>query len=402
VSRSAERLRSGRAWDDFCEVLRIAGHAMERWGLEPSELERAEWYRFVTRLVRNGLERFVENREPTRPRLRDASWRSSINVQSPDQDHLMCEFDAARDYRIHGRRGGAPYFVIAVWSAAQPSEPGAQDWAARGFEGLREFDPATLRTTGFLASPDIRFEADGRFEVVLSQRPQPGNWLKLEPDNVGVLIRMVYSDRSRQAPPELQIERLDGVRPRPVQAGEMADGLAIAAQEVLGYAELVRAWWQDNLGQRPNRLRYSQATYLSNGGVADRHFAFGTWQKAADEALVLEFAPPECEHWIFQLCNLWQENLDCYEEKQGYVTRFTSRHEPDGSVRLVVADRDPGVGGNWIDSYGHTRGIMGLRLIRTQSPPPVVLHRVKLDALARTGFAGLDPREAIHSGELTA
>jgi hypothetical protein len=68
----------------------------------------------------------------------------------------------------------------------------------------------------------------------------------------------------------------------------------------------------------------------------------------------------------------------------------------------VVADRDPGVGGNWIDSYGHTRGIMGLRLIRTQSPPPVVLHRVKLDALARTGFAGLDPREAIHSGELTA
>lgn len=401
MSRSAERLRSGRAWDDFCEVIRIAGHAMERWGLEPSDLERAEWYRFVSRIVRNGLERFVENREPTRPRLRDASWRSSINVQSPDQDHLMCEFDAARDYRISGRRGGAPYFVIAVWSAAQPAEPGAQDWAPRGFEGLAEFDPATLRTTGFLASPDIRFEPDGRFELVLSQRPHPGNWLALEPDNVGVLIRMVYSDRSREAPPELRIERLDGVRPQPVQAGEIADGLAIAAQEVLGYAELVRAWWQDNLGQRPNRLRYSRATYLSNGGVADRHFAFGTWQKAADEALVLQFTPPECEHWIFQLCNIWQENLDCYEEKQGYLTKFTCRREPDGSVILVIADRDPKIGGNWIDSYGHTRGIMGLRLIRTQAPPPVVLHRVKLDALASGGLAGLDSRDAIPSGELT-
>jgi hypothetical protein len=402
LSRSAERLTTGAAWDDYCEVIRLAGHAMERWGLEPSDLERAEWYRFVTRLVRNGLERFVENREPGRPRLRDASWRSSINVQSPDQDHLLCEFDAARDYRISGARGGAPYFVIAAWSAAQPAAPGARDWAPLGFGALAEFDPATLRTTGFLASPDIAFAADGSFSVVLSQKPHPGNWLKLEPDNVGVLIRMVYSDRARQAPPALRIERLDGERPRPVEPGEIADGLAIAAQEVLGYAELVRAWWQDNLGQRPNRLRYSRATYLSNGGVADRHFAFGTWEKRRDEALVLRFTPPECEHWIFQLCNIWQENLDCYEERQGYVTKFSARREPDGSVVLVIAERDPGVGGNWIDSYGHARGIMGLRLIRTEQPPPVTLHRVSLEKLAAGGLAGLRTGDAIESGEVSA
>jgi hypothetical protein len=402
VTRSAERLRSGAAWDDFCDVIRLAGHAMERWGLEPSDLERAEWYRFVTRVIRNGLERFVENREPGRPRLRDASWRSSINVQSPDQDHLLCEFDAARDYRITGQRGGAPYFVIAAWSAAQPAEPGAQAWAPSGFEGLKVFDPATLRTTGFLASPDIAFDAQGNFTVILSQRPHPGCWLKLEPDNVGVLIRMVYHDRARQAPPELRIERLDGVGPEPVRPGEIADGLALAAQEVLGYAELVRAWWQDNLGQRPNRLRYSRATYLSNGGVADRHFAFGTWEKRPDEALVLRFTPPECEHWIFQLCNLWQENLDCYEERQGYATKFNAKHEPDGSVALVVADRDPGIGGNWIDSYGHARGIMGLRLIRTTRPPSVTLQRVSLERLARDGFAALAGEPAIESGEITA
>jgi hypothetical protein len=322
-------------------------------------------------------------------------------VQSPDQDHLLCEFDAARDYRIRGQRGGAPYFVIAAWSANQPAEPGAQDWAPRGFASLKEFDPATLRTTGFLASPDMQFEPDGRFEVVLSQRPHPGNWLELAPDNVGVLIRMVYHDRAREAPPRLTIERSDGARPRPVEAREIADGLALAAQEVLGYAELVRAWWQDNLGQRPNRLRYSRATYLSNGGVADRHFAFGTWERRADEALVLRFTPPECEHWIFQLCNVWQENLDCYEERQGYTTKFTSRREPDGSVVLVIAERDPGVGGNWIDPYGHLRGLMGLRLIRTQQPPPVALHRVSLDALARTGLAGLPAQDAIASGEIT-
>ena len=45
-------------------------HATERHGTE--------------RLTRNGFERFVENSEPERPRLRDAPWRGSINVQCPD------------------------------------------------------------------------------------------------------------------------------------------------------------------------------------------------------------------------------------------------------------------------------------------------------------------------------
>jgi hypothetical protein len=353
--------------------------------------------------VRNGLERFVENCEPDRPRLRDTPWRQSINVQCPDQDHLLSEFvDGSHEYRIHGHRGTVPYFVMAAWSAKQPADLGERDWARRGVDALKEFDPATLQTTSFLMSDDIRFDADGHFEVVLSQYEQAGNWLALRPDSVGVLIRVVYHDRSKEAPPQLRIERLDRPRPRPLRADELAAGLAKAGQGAVAYAELVRAWWQDNLGQRPNRLRFSRQTYLSNGGVPDRHFAFGTWQKAADEALVLQFRPPECEYWIFQLCNLWQENLDNYEDGQGYVTKFTARPEPDGSIRIVISERDPGIGGNWVDSFGHSAGIMGLRLIKTSETAPVTLHRVPLRELERSGFAGLAPEAAIRSGELTA
>ena len=66
--------------------------------------------------------------------------------------------------------------------------------------------------------------------------------------------------------------------------------------------------------------------------VADRHFGFGTWDLPADKALVLEFTPPECEYWIFQLCNMWQENLDNYEDGQGHVTKFTEKPKTDGSI----------------------------------------------------------------------
>jgi hypothetical protein len=404
MNDSARRLASGRAWDDFCETVRRAGHLIERFGEEVDELDRAEWYRFLTRLMRNGFERYVENCEPERPRLRDAPWRQGINFQSPDQDHLLAEFvDGRHDYRITGIRGSIPYFVIAAWTAKQPPDVGARDWAERGTDGLAEFDPATLTTTGFLTSDQLVYDADGNFEVILSrQRPAgAGNWLPITADCVGLLVRVVHHRRGETLGPVLHIARLDGAAPRPIRPAEMSDALAKSGQAVLGYAELVRRWWQDNLARRPNRIRFSRAVYLSNGGVPDRHHGFGTWEKSADEALVLCFTPTACDYWIFQLCNIWQENLDCYEDGQGYVTKFTAVHEEDGSVRVVVADTDPGLSGNWVDPYGHAHGGMSLRLIKAQGePPPVTLYRVKLAALARGGWAALTTATAIESGEV--
>ncbi|MGE8318153.1 MAG: hypothetical protein ACN6O3_05350 [Comamonas sp.] len=405
AGQAKERLLAGQAWDDFCETIRRAGHMVDTFGAEANELDRTEWYRFLTRLMRNGFERFVENCEPQRPRLRDACWRQSINFQSPDQDHLLAEFvDGSHSYRIRGNRGTLPYFVMASWSARQPQDIGARDWAPRGVAGLAEFDPAMLTTTGFLPSDAIDFDAEGNFEVILSQEQPAGgaNWLRITPDCVGILVRTVYHRREQTVAPCMHIERLDGTTPRPLQASEMSDSLAKAGQAVLGYAELVRSWWQDNLSRHPNRIRFSRAVYLSNGGVPDRHHGFGTWEKAAGDALIIQFTPPACDYWIFQLCNIWQENLDCYEDGQGYVNKFRARYEPDGSVRIVVADEDPGIGGNWISSFQHVHGGMSLRLIKTAGEPPsVTLHRVAAATLQRLGFACLDADSAIISGEVT-
>jgi hypothetical protein len=398
-----QRLLRGEAWEDFCETLKIAGRIVDRFEDEPSEQDRAEWYRFLTRLTRNGFERFVENCEPDRPRLRDAPWRQSINVQCPDQDHLMCELESGEhDYRIRGNRGTLPYFVMAAWTAPQPPVPGATDWAPKGVAGLAELDPTNLTTTSFLMSDDIDFDARGDFEVIASGTPRERNWLPLAPDSTGILIRTVHHDRAKETPPTMEIERLDDPHPRPIRPEEVSNGLAKTGQTVLGYAELVRAWWQDNLSQRPNEIVFSESTYLSNGGVLDRLHGFGCWRKSRDEALVVRFVPNPCEYWILQLCNLWQENLDVYEDGQGYITKFTAHHEPDGSVLAVIADEDPGVGGNWIDSFEHEKGVFSLRLIKTEGGPKIKIHRVPLDGLRSAGTACLSDIPAIESGDVTA
>jgi len=400
-----ERLLSGRAWDDFCEQIRRVGHMVNEFEGTADALDKVEWYRFVTRLIRNGFERFVENCEPERPRLRDAPWRQGINFQSPDQDHLLTEFpDGSHDYRITGNRGTIPYFVMAAWTARQPADVGARDWAQRGIQGLEEFDPATLRTTGFLQSDAIHFDAEGNFEVIVSkEKPADGkDWLPITEDCVGLLVRTVYHERGKTVPPTMTIERIDNPAPRPADAELIAGGLAKAGQLTLAYAELVRSWWQDNLGKRPNRIRFSRAVYLSNGGVPDRHHGFGTWECGRDEALVLSFMPVACDYWIFQLCNIWQENLDNYEDGQGYIQKYTARYEPDGSIRIVIASEDPGIGGNHIDPFGHGHGGMSLRFIKTAGdPPPVTLHRLPLAALREKGLSALDDVEPIMSGEIT-
>jgi hypothetical protein len=70
-------------------------------------------------------------------------------------------------------------------------------------------------------------------------------------------------------------------------------------------------------------------------------------------------------------------------------------------VRIVVAEEDPGTGGNWIRPFGHVHGGMSLRLIKTAGEPPAVtLHRLPLALLREQGLAALATVAPIRSGEV--
>jgi hypothetical protein len=407
-TRAAERLLSGRAWDDFCESLRKTGHMIEKFGDGVTELDRTEWYRFLTRYVRMGFEHYVECSEPTRPRFHEMTWRQSINFTSPLQDHLFADFvDGAADYIIEGNRGTLPYFVIASLEHDAPADFAAQDWAARGVHGLKELNPALLKTRGAIQSTQIRFDAQGNFRLIVSQnKPASGeDWLPITAGSSMLLMRGVYAKRAGTVPARMRIARLDNAKPQPIDPAFLSAALAKAAQMTLAYAELARGWWQDNLATRPNSVRFDEALYLSNGGVQDDRFhGFGAWAREADEALIVKFTPIHCDFWTFQLCNIWQENFDNYEEGQGYVYKDGAKLEADGSVLLIVADSDPGCGGTWIDPYGHTHGGWSFRLIKTYGklPPPVFTWKVKLANLKRDGLAAMESQQPIVSGGVVA
>ncbi len=52
----------------------------------------------------------------------------------------------------------------------------------------------------------------------------------------------------------------------------------------------------------------------------------------------------------------------------------------DGSVRLVITHRDPGLP-NWLDTAGHSRGTMCLRWIRADHHPDPVTRVIPISEL---------------------
>lgn len=404
TKKASERLLSGRAWDDFCDTLKQTGHMIEQFGDSANELDRTEWYRFLSRYVRMGFEHYVECSEPARPRMHEMTWRQTINFTSPLQDHFFADFpDGSADYVITGNRGAMPYFVIASLAFGGPEDFAERDWAPAGVEGLKEFNTALLKTQGAIESGAITFNEAGDFRVVVSkEKPADGSdWLRSTPDTTMLLCRAVYTTRAGTAPMTMRIERLDGAPPRPIDAAFLSGALAKAGQMTLAYAELARAWWQDNLVTRPNTVRFDEALYLSNGGVQDDRFhGFGAWECGEDEALVVRFTPIPCDFWTFQVCNIWQENFDNYEEGQGFIHKGSAHIGADGAVTLVVAHRKPQTDGTWIDPYGHAHGGWSFRLIKTggKLPPPVYTWKAPLADLEREGLDLLDRFEPLVSG----
>jgi hypothetical protein len=82
---------------------------------------------------------------------------------------------------------------------------------------------------------------------------------------------------------------------------------------------------------------------------------------------VVEGRFPRC---AFANLVLWNKQLAAFEYRDRRVSlnRAQTRLEPDGSYRIVIAHRDPGVP-NWLDAAGHREGIMFWRFLLPEEKP---------------------------------
>ncbi len=359
----SKSLMSGESWEAFCDTLKSAGQTILAEGQPSTPLDRAEGFRYLSRLTRAALETFVEYSDPLAPVLnRPVHETAKIGADNPDNFYQHATISGAHEYLITGKRNTIQYLDFATQSAGVAGTGDSQ----RG---------------GHLDTGGLEMDKEGRFTIQISCEEKPGNWLRMTPDTTALIVRQTFADRESEIPADLTIERIGGDgKPTPLTPEALDEGLKQAAGLVVSCAALFSSWAQGFQNHTNELPEFDEAISMGAGGDPNICYYHSYWSLAPEEALVIEVTPPECEAWNFQLDNHWMESLD-YRFYKIHVNKHTAVYEDDGSVRIVVAHRDPGVP-NWIETAGHNQGTMCFRWIRAEEHPQPRCKVVKLSELS--------------------
>jgi len=361
----AERVVTGKSWEDFCDQLKTAGAALLYPGAPVDPFQQAEGLRYLTRLTRAGLEAFVEYNDPAFPVLRRMVHETvKMGADNPDNHYFNAQISGNYEYRISGMRNTVHYLGFFTQNG---------NYGTTG----------TMTPCGKLEHSELELMPDGSFEIILSKIRRGKNWLKIEDETGLVIVRQTFSDRSIEVPAELYIENLDGRRvPDAITPASIDEGLKTASLFVAG-APLLFARWAKGFQKHTNQLPLFDPS-ISNeaGGDPGIFYYHSSWKLASDEALVINVKPPACDSWNFQLNNWWMESLD-YRYFHVCINKAASVCNKDGSITVVVAHQDPGTP-NWIETAGHKEGTMCWRWYRLapgENPVTPSCRVMKVDEL---------------------
>ena len=113
--RHEERILNGTTWNDLLDRLRDAGQVIQREGSPTSAFDRAEGYRYLTRILRAALQTFVEHADPLAPVLqRVVHETAKMGADNPDNYYLNAAISGEHRYRIWGDRGSVHYLSFGT------------------------------------------------------------------------------------------------------------------------------------------------------------------------------------------------------------------------------------------------------------------------------------------------
>ncbi|HMJ51859.1 MAG TPA: DUF1214 domain-containing protein [Polyangiaceae bacterium] len=381
---------SERAWKNLLTQLEETAKVLTGPRGAVDALERAEGFRYLLRVLSGALDMHLERADPERPALtRMLTPTRKFLGDNPDTDYDYFPVRSDFTYRIRGQRGNVTYLGFCLYDVRQ--------------EG-------GIEVGGNLADEQLKYAADGCFEIVLSARRPPNcdNWLELSPRSYCMLVRQYYLDRRKEARSEITVENVEtALPPGPLDEAELAERFAAvgryvretvdlsASLSIYASLQVVQGEAKRSQGEvidgivRESPLARAQAlaetidpkVILGHMPTPDIMYTGAWWELADDEAVLVEGPAPAARYWSVQIFNRWLESPD-YRHLHVAINSKEAKLEKDGSFRVVLAHRDPGVP-NWIETAGHRQGQICLRALLCREPLSISFRRVKLSEVTR-------------------
>lgn len=376
------------AWADFCTRLAAVGDRIVGEEFPNGDRERAEGFRYLSRMAVFATQWFVEFADPEFP----AFYRFDDDVvkwgaPNADNQYLRAKVDGTAAYRVTADVTGVREMLLSTQEG---------DMQLGKF---RVFDERALS--------ELAVGSDGVLELVVGGDEQSGNWMPLHPDTDHLLVRQYVSDWEHDAVARMHIERIgnEGRAPRPPTANELAAAYDRAADWIErsvvfwnDYTRRARAGGTDNVLSPPRSPK---------GGAHNILYGGGWWDLDPDEALLVTCDAPAANYWSFQGYNAgWFESLD-FANRTTSLNGHQIRVDDDGRFRLAIAHDDPGIQ-NWLDTAGHRAGMVTYRWVLTTSEPAPVCEVVpRAEVAARVAettprFSAADRRAQIHRRQIAA
>ena len=326
------------------------------------ERDAIEGFRNALHLLSAGIDFYLEG-DPLRPEfVKIVSPTRKFMGDNPDAIYHLARVRGDRSYRITGRKTDEQYISFTIHGRSADGRLG----------------PAAEPVLADVNDRGLSLDDEGRFEIILSKDEHEGGWIALPAGAANVITRHYYeSERYPSAPHdrpiELAIESMDDAGPRPIiEDADIATRLRDVAAFVRGgtLEGLDKSIEVPFVSREPNVLPQPMVFRMAGQeawGAVDIAYAMAPFELDTDEALVIEGRYPPC---AYASLVLWNQHMQCFEyrDRRVSINRAQTTLEADGSFRIVLAHRDPGVP-NWLDTEGHTGGTLFWRFLLPESRP---------------------------------
>jgi hypothetical protein len=327
----------------FAEALAEAERIITSASHVQSEADLAEGYDYLAGNIRGSLQLAWAYQRDFPYFVSSTGPYTKMGLDNPDALYFHSYLRDDAEYVVSGRRGSTTdlSFQILNGDYSPVDVP----------DSLSAFDDR-----------EIEVASDGSFEVRFGPGgPQP-NSFTLGPGSAMLVVREVYSNWDAERRGTLSIHRADraGQAPRVPDTAAMGKRYTVAGKILLSRLRTFLAfpeWFYLTLPV--NTLTEPRRT---PGGLASQFSSVGHYELGADQAMIVTVPAAGASvapYQGIQLGSMWYVSLD-YINHQTSLTADQARTDPDGSLRFVISERDPGVA-NWLETTGHRRGYVQLR-----------------------------------------